>query len=106
MERISKEALGPEDFTYIDDYEQYLERVRRYDRDKFNEGLKEGREEGRIEGRIEGEKRKASKSALKLFQKQTPLDDIMEITELSIEEILHLQQLFEEHGDRAVDFIG
>jgi len=102
MERISKEALGPEDFTYIDDYEQYLERVRRYDRGKFNEGLKEGREEGRIEG----EKRKASKSALKLFQKQTPLDDIMEITELSIEEILHLQQLFEEHGDRAVDFIG
>ena len=38
MERISKEALGPEDFTYIDDYEQYLERARRYDQGKFNEG--------------------------------------------------------------------
>ncbi len=58
-----------------------------------------------MEGRMEGEKRKAGKAALKLLEKQISLDDIQEITELSVEDILQLKQLFEEHGDRAVDFL-
>lgn len=110
MKRISKEALGAEDFTYIDDYEQYLERVKRYDRGKFNEGLKEGiregmekgMEKGIEKGMREGEKHKARKTALILLGKQMPVNDIREATELSEQEILQLKELIEKFGDDAV----
>jgi flagellar biosynthesis/type III secretory pathway protein FliH len=130
MERISKEALSADDFTYIDDYEQYLERVKRYDQGKYKEGWKDGIEKG-IEqgiekgieqgiekgiqqgiqqgigqGFVQGEKRKAQRTALKLLQRQTPLEEIVEISELDIKEIQSLKQLLEKHGDRAIDFLA
>jgi hypothetical protein len=105
MERISKEALSADDFTYIDDYEQYLERVKRYDKGKFKEGWKEGKLEGKLEGKAEGDKLRAQKTALKLLLRQIPLEEIAEITELSIKDIQFLKQLLEKHGGRASDFL-
>lgn len=101
MERISKEALSADDFTYIDDYEQYLERVKRYDQGKFKEGWKEGIEKG-IE---QGGKRKAQITALKLLQRQILIEEIVDITELSLKDVQSLKQLLEKHGDRAIDFL-
>ncbi len=105
MERISKEALSPEDLAYIDDYEQYLERVKRYDQGKFKEGFKEGMEKGEKRGMEKGEMRKAQKTALKLLQRQTPLDEVVDITELTMKEVQYLKQILDKHGDGAMDFI-
>ena len=93
MERISKEALNQEDFTYIEDYEAYLERVQRYDMGKIKEG--------RAEGRAEGIKFNVHKTALKLLKRNTPLEDIMEITELTYGEVKHIQNIYNKYGENA-----
>jgi hypothetical protein len=36
MKRISTETLKEDDYTYIDDYEKFIERVRRYDKGKYS----------------------------------------------------------------------
>ena len=51
------------------------------------EGKAEGRAEGRAEGLLEGERKKAVEMALKLKAKNIRVDEISEITELSIEDI-------------------
>ena len=97
MERISKEALSADDFTYIDNYEEYLERVKRYEL-----GISK---EARKEGMREGEKRKAFRTALKMIKKQASVKDIIELTELSEQNVLQLQQLVEKHGDNALNYL-
>ena len=51
------------------------------------EGREEGRVEGRAEGRAEGEQKKNLENAKKMKEKGYPIDDISDITGLSIEEI-------------------
>ncbi len=46
MRRICKEILTEEDFTYIDNFAEYTERVKRYDSGIFREGEKIGVEKG------------------------------------------------------------
>ena len=60
------------------------------------EGRKEGKEEGRKEGIEEGIEKGIEKSrkelAMKLLARNTPLDDIADLTDLSIDEIKKLEQ--------------
>ncbi|MDR0827929.1 MAG: Rpn family recombination-promoting nuclease/putative transposase, partial [Desulfovibrio sp.] len=54
------------------------------------EGLQEGLQEGERKGRQEGEKEKACTIAKNLLRKKMPLDDIMDTTGLSLEEVKRL----------------
>jgi len=75
MRRISKETLKQDDYTYIDDYEKFIERVRRYDKGVFEDGREEGREEEKIE--IAG----------KMKRKGIDIHSISEITGLTVSRI-------------------
>ncbi len=75
MRRISKESLKQDDYTYIDDYEKFIERVRRYDKGVFEDGREEGREEEKIE--IAG----------KMKRKGIDIHSISEITGLTVSRI-------------------
>ena len=67
-----------------DNYAVYKHAVEKAYKKGYEEGKKEGYEEG---------KRKASKEvALKLLARNYPLDEIADITDLSIEEIKKLEQ--------------
>ena len=59
-------------------------------------GIEKGKEEGRKEGIEEGIEKGIEKSrkelAMKLLARNTPLDDIADLTDLSIEEIKKLEQ--------------
>jgi hypothetical protein len=50
MRRISRETLKDEDFTYIDDYEKFIERVQRYEKGIYEDGKVEGIEIGKEQG--------------------------------------------------------
>jgi hypothetical protein len=54
IRRISNETLTDEDYTYIDNYQQYAERVRRYDSTIFQEGMEVGIEKGMEKGMEKG----------------------------------------------------
>jgi predicted transposase/invertase (TIGR01784 family) len=56
-----------------------------------NEGFKKGKEEGKIEG----EKQKTVKIAKKMLKKGSSIEDVLEITELSIEEIEKIKKEME-----------
>jgi len=75
MRRISKETLKEEDFSYIDNYEQFIERVKRYDKGVFEEG------------KIEGMEKKAYEVAKKLKEKGMDYQTISDITGLEISRI-------------------
>ena len=51
------------------------------------EGRTEGRAEGRQEGQQEGSTKKAKKIAQKMLKANKPLEEIMEFTELSMDEL-------------------
>ncbi|MDR1236206.1 MAG: hypothetical protein LBJ96_04320 [Holosporaceae bacterium] len=55
------------------------------------EGKAEGRAEGRAEGKAEGALEKTRALALKMLKKGTSIEDIADLTELSIEEIESLK---------------
>ena len=59
-------------------------------------GIEKGKEEGRKEGIEEGIEKGIEKSrkelAMKLLARNTPLDDIADLTDLSIDEIKKLEQ--------------
>ena len=57
------------------------------------EGRAEGRAQGIIEGRAEGERKKQIEMAKKMLAKGKPLDEIMEFTELTKEEIENIDVL-------------
>ncbi len=58
----------------------------------IEKGRKEGKEEGRIEGKKEGKEEGRKEFALKLLAHNFPLDEIANLTDLSIEEIKKLEQ--------------
>ena len=62
----------------------------------MEKGMEKGKEEGRKEGIEEGIEKGIEKSrkelAMKLLARKTPLDDIADLTDLSIEEIKKLEQ--------------
>ena len=53
---------------------------------------REGKEEGIKEGEVKGKKKKALEIARKMILKNIPIEEIMEITELTKEEIEKLQK--------------
>ena len=58
----------------------------------IEKGRKEGKEEGRIEGKKEGKEEGRKEFALKLLAHNFPLDEIANLTDLSIEEIKKFEQ--------------
>ena len=52
----------------------------------------EGRQEGRQEGQQEGSTKKAKKIAQKMLKANKPLEEIMEFTELSMDELVKLKE--------------
>ena len=58
----------------------------------YEEGIEEGRIEGRAEGIEEGSKQKAYEIAKKMLKKGNSIEDIYDITGLSIEEIEKLRE--------------
>ena len=52
----------------------------------------EGRDEGREEDRQEGSTKKAKKIAQKMLKANKPLEEIMEFTELSMDELVKLAE--------------
>lgn len=79
-----------------DNYAVYKYAVEKAYKKGYEEGKKEGYEEGyKIgyeEGIVKGEKKVSKKVALKLLAYNTPIDEIADITDLSIEEIKKLEQ--------------
>ena len=57
----------------------------------IEKGRKEGKEEGRIEGKKEGKEEGRKEFALKLLAHNYPLDEIADLTDLSIDEIKKLE---------------
>ena len=57
----------------------------------YESGLSYARKEGREQGKIEGEKNEKIKAARKLINLKMPIEQIMEITELSKEEIKQIE---------------
>ena len=95
MRRISKDTLLQEDYSYIDDEEQFKERLKRWKEPIYQEGLIEGLNQA--EKIIEDERRQKedAKSKLKSAINNLRLagfDDakISQILNLTIEEILNL----------------
>jgi predicted transposase/invertase (TIGR01784 family) len=58
--------------------------------DAFLEGEARGKAEGKAEGIAEGELKKARELAKKLLKKKIPLDEVAELTGLSVEELAKL----------------
>jgi hypothetical protein len=56
------------------------------------EGREEGRSEGREEGRSEGRESERIDIAKRLLEKKTPIEDVADITGLTIEEVIKLYQ--------------
>jgi len=86
--------LATKDFTYIDNYEQYVERVKRYEKGVYKQGREEGREEGRNEGieiGIEQERQNQLQEKLlmakQMKQKGFDIETIAEITNLTKQQI-------------------
>ncbi len=71
------------------DYIRHMENLR-YQRSVIATGYDDGLQEGREEGRAEGEKNKALQIAKKMVDKGLDIDVIMDMTNLSQEEIEHL----------------
>ena len=67
-------------------YEMYVEK-----KHARKEGLEEGRAEGRAEGLAEGANTKAREMAKKMLQKNKPIEEIIEFTELSETEVLSIK---------------
>jgi len=74
IRRISKETLTEEDFTYIDNYEQFTERVKRWEKPIYEEGIEKGMEKGIYETAknaiIEGLSNEIIKKITKLTDEQ------------------------------------
>jgi len=62
-------------------------------RDEYmkNEGIKEGINKGKQEGKEEGKEESKKEIAKKLLNKNMPLNEISEITELTTQEIKNLE---------------
>ena len=75
-----------------DNYAVYKYAVEKAYKKGYEEGKKEGYEEGKEIGYEEGKRKASKKIALKLLARNYPLDEIADITDLSIDEIKKLEQ--------------
>jgi hypothetical protein len=94
IRRLCKDVLTEEDFTYIDNYEQFTERVKRWEKPIYQEGLDEGMEKG-----MEKEKeRRDNELVKKCLKKNLMINDISEISGLSVERINEIIQLIDKES--------
>jgi predicted transposase/invertase (TIGR01784 family) len=82
-----EKAMDIIDEMSMDEKEWELYESRRLAIMDYNTGMIKAREEGEAKGREKGEKRSKSEIAKKLLAKKMPIDEIIEITELTKEEI-------------------
>ena len=75
-----------------DNYAVYKYAVEKAYKKGYEEGYKIGYEEGKEIGYEEGKRKANKKIALKLLTYNFPIDEIADITDLSIEEIKKLEQ--------------
>jgi predicted transposase/invertase (TIGR01784 family) len=96
IDRLCQDALEEQDFEYITDYETFREENKRYHdgirREALLDGREEGLEEGREEGREEGDYKRKVKVAEKCLLKKMSIEETMEISELSFEEVTAIAQ--------------
>ena len=82
-----EKAMDIIDEMSMDEKEWELYESRRLAIMDYNTGMIKAREEGEEKGREKGEKKSKSEIAKKLLAKKMPIDEIIEITELTKEEI-------------------
>jgi len=68
IRRLSKDTLSQEDYTYIDDQEQFNERLKRWEEPIYQDGMREGVKEGlnQAEKMIEEAKTREEEAKLNL----------------------------------------
>ena len=71
-------------------YRDYINTVRTSDRIAREEGMKQGMKQGMAQGLIRGRVETNQENALRMKQKGYPLEDIADITGLSVDEIAAL----------------
>ncbi|MBU0764631.1 MAG: hypothetical protein KJ607_07345, partial [Bacteroidetes bacterium] len=88
MRRINKETLTEEDFIYIDDYDQFIERVKRYDKGIYEDGREEER-------KIQEEKqlKKSFEIVRNALNEGLSVELIAKITGLSVDDIEKIKQI-------------
>jgi len=86
IRRINKDTLTEEDYTYIDNYQQFTERVKRYEKPIFQEGFDEGMEKG-MEKERQLQKQEKIENAKKGILAGLSNEMINLLTNLSVEEI-------------------
>ena len=92
LERLASQAnLTEEERARLEEdwknYNDYFNTIDFAKKEGRAEGLAEGLEKGLAEGKAEGELKKNIENAKKMKDKGYPIDDIADITGLSIEEI-------------------
>ena len=90
-EWINKYVNDEETKELLAKWSDYIAENKGYEEGK-EEGIEEGRIEGRAEGIEEGSKQKAYEIAKKMLKKGNSIEDICDITGLSIEEIEKLRK--------------
>ena len=90
-EWINKYVNDEETKELLAKWSDYIAENKGYEEGK-EEGIEEGRIEGRAEGIEEGSKQKAYEIAKKMLKKGNSIEDIYDITGLSIEEIEKLRE--------------
>ena len=58
----------------------------------YAKGIEDGKEEGIEKGRIQGEKNKQIEIAKKMLRKNARIEDIVEITDISMEEVINIKK--------------
>ena len=91
IKRLQREYIKSEESKYINNYDEFIERVKRLENGFRKQGLKDGHkigvEEGQKIGHKEGEKNKVIQIAKKLIKQDYDNKFIIEITDLKNEEI-------------------
>jgi len=97
IRRISKDTLSQEDYTYIDDQEQFNERLKRWEEPIYQDGMREGVKEGlnqaeKIieEAKAREEDERKQKKIIKKYYKSQSVESIAKKYGNTVEEILKI----------------
>ncbi len=99
IKRINKDTLTEEDYNYIDNYEQYIERVKRWEKPIFQEGLEKGIEKGIVEERQRQQDKRQqeiNEMVIDMVNEGMSDDSIAKITKLDVSEIIRIRIHFQE----------
>jgi predicted transposase/invertase (TIGR01784 family) len=91
FEPAIKEAVQMFDIVSSDPNTQELLRMREKGERDFNSAVKNAKKSGEAEGRMEGRNEREREMALKMLKKGSSIEDIADITELSVNEIKSLK---------------